>query len=201
MDLHVVQPGFLVERHVGEADVHAIGRQREIGRDDDPHAVGVDVDGGRRVDGVLHGLQADPAAGIARQRPADDPVVEELLDARRIQDRHHRVDHRELALVRRRRRFARVVVAHQRDHAAPRRGAREVAVTERVAGAVDARPLAVPDGEHAVEVALVAEDVRLLRAPACRRREVLVDARLEVHVVLLQEFRRGRELLVVAAER
>ena len=74
-------------------------------------------------------------------------------------------------------------------------------MTEGVAGAVDARTLAVPDGEHAVEVALVAEDVRLLRAPACRRREVLVDARLEVHVVLLQEFRRGRELLVVAAER
>ena len=50
-----------------------------------------------------------------------------------------------------------MVVAHQRQHAAVARGAGEVGVAEHVAGAVDARPLAVPDAEHAVEPAFAAQ--------------------------------------------
>ena len=42
------------------------------------------------------------------------------------------------------------VVAAQGEHAAARVGAGEVAVADRVGGAVDARRLAVPDAEHAV---------------------------------------------------
>ena len=78
--------------------------------------------------------------------------------------------------------FGGVVVAHQREHAAMPRGAGEIGVAERVAGAVDARPLAVPHAEHAIEPAFAAQ-LRLLRAPERGRGEVLVDAGLEEDVV------------------
>ena len=74
--------------------------------------------------------------------------------------------------------FGGVVVAHQRQHAAMLRGAGEVGVAEDVAGAVDARALAVPDAEHAVVLALAAQ-LGLLRAPERGGGEVLVEAGLE----------------------
>ena len=140
------------------------------------------------------------SAGEARQRVAEEAVVEDLLDAGRRQDRDHRVDEGELRLVRRGRGFAGVVVAHQREHAAPGRGAGEVGVAERVAGAVDAGALAVPDAEDAVVAALAAH-LGLLGAPQRGRREVLVDARLEDDVGRPAALRRAPELLVEPAER
>src|SRR2546429_7382426 len=60
--------------------------------------------------------------------------------------------------------FRSVVVAHQRQHTAVARGAGEIGVAQRVARAVDARALAVPHAEHAIEPALAAQ-LGLLRAP------------------------------------
>ena len=54
-------------------------------------------------------------------------------------------------------------------------------MTKRVAGAVDARPLAVPDAEHAVVLAF-AEKLGLLRAPQRGGGKVLVDGGLELDV-------------------
>jgi hypothetical protein len=71
-----------------------------------------------------------------------------------------------------------VVVAHQGQHAAMRRGAGQVGVAEHVAGPVDARPLAVPDAEHAVVLAFAAQ-FGLLRAPAGCRGQFLVEPGLE----------------------
>jgi hypothetical protein len=93
-----------------------------------------------------------------------------------------------------------VIVAHAHEHAALRRGAGEVGVAEGVPGAIDPRPLAVPHPEHAV-VASLAVQPGLLGAPQRGRGEVLVDARLEHDVVLLEKAFRGRELLIEAAER
>ncbi len=93
-----------------------------------------------------------------------------------------------------------MVVAGQQQHAAVLGAAREVAVAKDVAGAVHARALAVPHGIDAV-VAAVVEDVALLGAPDSGGRQVLVDACLEVDVVILEEFPRLPELLVEAAER
>ena len=141
-----------------------------------------------------------PAAREAREREAREPEVEVLLHARRVQDRDAAVDQRVLGLVRDRRRLRARVVAAEREHAAVRRGAGVVAVLDRVAGAIDARPLAVPDREHAV-VLRARVQVRLLRAPDRRRGEVLVHARLEAHVVLLEVLARLPEREVVGAER
>ena len=93
-----------------------------------------------------------------------------------------------------------MVVAHQRQHAAMLRGAGEIGVAEHVAGAVDARPLAVPDAEHAVVPALAAQ-LRLLRAPQRGGGQVLVDPGLEQDVVLRERALGANELLVEPAER
>ena len=93
-----------------------------------------------------------------------------------------------------------MVVAHQRQHAAMLGGAGKVGVAEDVAGAVDARPLAVPHGEDAV-VPAFATQFRLLRAPDRGGGEILVDPALEEDVVLLQMGRGAEELPVEATER
>ena len=74
--------------------------------------------------------------------------------------------------------FRGVVVAHQRQHAAVVRRAREIGVAQHVAGAVDAGAFAVPEAEHAVEAAFAAH-LRLLRAPKRRGGKLLVEAGLE----------------------
>ena len=93
-----------------------------------------------------------------------------------------------------------MVVAHQRQHAAVPRGAGEIGVPEHVAGAIDAWPFAVPEAEHAVELALAAQ-LGLLRAPQRGGGDVLIDAALETDVVFVERALRADELLVEGAER
>ena len=78
-----------------------------------------------------------------------------------------------------------VVARHEHDDAAMLRGAGGIGMPEDVAGAVDARPLAVPHAEHAV-VGALATHLRLLGAPQRGRREVFVEARLEHDVARLE---------------
>ena len=73
-------------------------------------------------------------------------------------------------------------------------------MAEDVAGAVDTRPLAVPHAEHTVVFALAAQ-LGLLRAPHRGRGEVLVQARVEQHVVVFERRAGAHELLVEPAER
>ena len=93
-----------------------------------------------------------------------------------------------------------MVVAQQRQDAAIGVAAGQIAVAEDVAGAVDARPLAVPDGEDPVDAPFAAHR-RLLRAPDRRGGEVLVEARLEAYVGGLQFLGGAHELQVHPAER
>ena len=76
----------------------------------------------------------------------------------------------------------------------------EVGVAEYVAGAVDARTLAVPEAEDAVILAL-AEQFGLLRAPAGGRGQLLVEAGLEDDVRLRELLLGLPELQVEPAER
>ena len=129
---------------------------KSVGRDD-LQAVRVAVDDLRDLDRVLDALQADPAAAVARERPAEQGIVEHLLHARGREDRHHRVDERELGVMEHRRAFAGVVVAEAGQHAAVLRRSGHVGVPEHVAAAVDARTLAVPEPENALNTPLAAE--------------------------------------------
>ncbi len=96
--------------------------------------------------------------------------------------------------------FGGVVVAHQRDDAAVLRGAGEIGVAEGVAGAVDARPLAVPHAEHAIELAFAAQ-LGVLGADERGRGEILVGAGMKQDVVRLEPLAGAHELLVEGAER
>src|SRR5437763_11403873 len=106
----------------------------------------------------------------------------------------------ELGLMRRSRGFRGVVVAHERQHAAMLRGSGKVGVAKHVAGAVDARPLAVPHREHAIELALAAQ-LGLLGAPYGGGGQIFVEPGLEADVGGFEMALRADELLVEAAER
>ncbi len=106
----------------------------------------------------------------------------------------------ELGLVRDGGGFRRVVVAHQREHAAVLRGAGHVGVAEDVARAVDARALAVPHAEDAVVAALAAH-LGLLRAPDGGGGEFLVETGLEDDVRGIEPLLGAQEVLVEPAER
>ena len=98
------------------------------------------------------------------------------------------------------RRFRRVVITHQGDHAAMRRCARKVGMAEHIARAVNAGPLAVPQAEHAIELAFAAH-LGLLRAPQSGGGEVFVEAGLEDDVVCVEQFFRIDKLRVEATQR
>ena len=93
-----------------------------------------------------------------------------------------------------------MVVAHQGDDAAVLRRAGKIGVAEDVAGAIDARALAVPHAEHAIELAFAAQ-FGLLAAPQRSGGEFLVDAWLELDVGGGDLAAGAHELLVEAAER
>ena len=117
-----------------------------------------------------------------------------------MDDRDGGGDQRGLALVRGGRRLGHVVVARQRHDAAVPGRAGIVGVLQHVARAVDARALAVPHAEHAV-VARAGIEMDLLGAPQRGGGEVLVDARLELDVVVLDEALGLPQRLVEAAQR
>ena len=160
----------------------------------------IDVHRRRAFDRVGDALEADPAARVARHRPAVQAEVEDLLHRRRIQHRHHRRGELVIGLVRQRRGLGRVVVAGQHQHAAVLRRAGEVGVLEHVAAAVHARALAVPHREHAIDLRARVQ-VDLLRAPDRRRGEVLVQPGLELDVGAVEVLLRLPQRLVEAAER
>src|SRR5262249_25958095 len=196
----VVQPRLLAQNGIAQADVEPAFWRDEILGNDDVDPLQTAVDDSRRFDGLVHGLERDPGAEEPRHRPAVEAVVEDLLNARRIQDRDHDVDEVIFGLMRRGRGFGGVIVAHQGQHTAVLGGAGEIGMTEHIPGAVDPRTFAVPEAEHAVELALPAE-FRLLRTPDRSRGDVLIEAGLETDVVFIERALRADELLVECAER
>ena len=200
VDLVVLHPRLGGEEGVGPADRDPVGRQREVVGHDDVHARRIDVDRGRALDGVGDALEAHPAAGVAAHRPAVQAEVEDLLHGRRVEHRHQRGRERVVRLVRDGRGLRRVVVAGEHEDAAVLAGARVVRVLEDVAAAVDARALAVPHGEDAVDLGARVQ-VELLGAPDRRGGEVLVEARLELDVRAVEELRGLPQRLVEAAQR
>ena len=189
---------LLAQPIVGPADMHAVRRQDEICRGVDLDAVRIDMDRGRGIDRLAQYLEGDPQARVARHREGMQAEVEIFLHAGGMDHRDAGGHQRGLALVGGRRRLGHVIVAGQRHDAAVLGGAGIVGVLQDVARTVDAGALAVPHAEHAV-VARAGIEVDLLGAPQGRRRQVLVDAGLELDVVLLDEALGLPQRLVEAA--
>ncbi len=93
-----------------------------------------------------------------------------------------------------------VVVARDRQDAAMLRGADEIAAVQRIARAIDARTLAVPHAEHAID-ALAREGVELLRTIKHGRRQILIDAGLEADVAVGQQLLPAPGFAVQATQR
>src|SRR5437763_16712911 len=102
--------------------------------------------------------------------------------------------------MRQRQELAAVIVAGDGDDAAMARAVRGVAVLQGVGRAVDAGTLAGPDAEDAINGG-AGEERHLLTAPDGGRRQILVDAGLEVDVLALEIAPRLPERVVVDAER
>ncbi len=187
-------------RYSGRRMCRPPARHVEVVGQHDLRARRVDVHRRGALDDVGDALHRHPAAGIAAHGEAVQAEVDVFLDRGGREHRNADGLPDEVGLRGLGRGLRAVIVARQREHAAVRRGARGVGMTEDVAAAVDARTLAVPDAEHAV-VARALEEIDLLRAPDRGGREILVHARREVDVVRVQmRFRLG-ELLVVRAQR
>ncbi|MNX69925.1 hypothetical protein D3C86_1011600 [compost metagenome] len=200
VQLVVQQPGFLLQRRIGQPDVQAIRRQHEILGQQDPHALRVHVDRRRYLDDIGDALHADPHARVAAHRPPVQAVVQHFLDAGRKQRRNHAGLQDVVALVRQGRGLGGVVVPRHHQHAAMARRARGIGVLEDVAAAVHARALAVPHAKDAV-VPGARKQIDLLRAPDGRRGQVFIDAGLELDVVRLQVLGRLPHVLVDATQR
>ena len=143
---------------------------------------------------------ACPAAGVARQRPAEQAEIQEVLHVCRRQHRDAEIAERELAGVGQRGRLAAVVVAYHQQHATEGAGAGGIGVAQRIGGAIEARRLAVPHAEYAL-VSSAREQSHLLAAPHRGGRQVLVDAGLKHHAVAFELGGETHKLLVEAAER
>src|SRR6185437_15310032 len=76
---------------------------------------------------------------------------------------------------------------------------RRIGVLERIDRAVDARPLAVPDAEHAIDLG-AGKQPDLLATPDRGRGKVLVQAGNESDVLGLQERLRAPQRVVVHAK-
>ena len=87
----LVQAHFLVERRIRPADVEAA---RAASRNRPAATMSscerIDVDRRRGLHRLGDRLEADPAAGVARHRPAEQAHVEDVLHAGRVEHRHHR---------------------------------------------------------------------------------------------------------------
>ncbi len=198
--LVIVQARFLAEDGIDEADIEPTLRHAEIVGRDKLDALDGAVHHAGRFHRLVHAFERGPGAGEARHRPAVERVVDDLLHAGRIEDRHHHVDEMEFRLMRGGGGFRGVIVAHQREYAAVLGGTGEIGVAEHVPRAVDARALAVPHAEHAIELALTAQ-LGLLRAPERGGGKLLVDAGLELDIGGGDVAGRAHELLVETAER
>src|SRR5262249_24192877 len=149
-------------------------------------AVDASVDRRGGFNSVLHALDANPHASVAREREAEDAVVEDLLHARRVEHRDHVINEGELGLMSAGGALAGMVGAHQGQHAAMLGGAGMVGMAKYVAGAVEAWTLAVPHTEYPIILALASE-LSLLRAPKRSGSQVLVEPSHELDVIVFQD--------------
>ncbi len=178
----MVHARFLVEHGVGQADVQAGGRQLEVGRDDDLHAVRIEVDRGARLHQVGDAFHRYPKTRVTAHGPAMQAVVEIFLHRRWIENRNAARLEDVFALVRGGGRLGRMVVTGHDQHAAVARGAGHIGMLEHVAATVHAGTFAVPHAEHTV-VLCTGEQVDLLRTPYGGRGQVFVHAGVELDVL------------------
>ena len=185
--LGIEQAGFLVERGVRPADVHAAGGHGKVGGDLDAHALRIHIHGGARLDNFLDGFHTRPHARKTAHSNAVQAQVEHVLHAGRKKQGRATGLEDVVTLVRGCGAFGQVVIPGHGQHAAPGRGSGHIGVLEHVRAAVHARALAVPDAKHAVIfIDPRRRKAQLLRAPQGGGGQFFVDAGLKNDMVRFQ---------------
>ena len=200
--LEIEEARLLLKRRVGPTDVQAmriIMGIIKILRDHDPDPIRIDLDRCRGFDHFSDGLHRDPQARPARHRPAMQAEIEIFLHGGRIKHRQATSLEDVIRLMRQGRTFCAVIVARQGQHTAVARCPRRIRMLEHIAGAIDARTLAVPHRKDALHPRFVRE-VELLRAPDRGRRQVFIEPRLKHNLMLLQMRARLPERLIKPAQ-
>ena len=150
-----VQAALLIKRPIHRAgrpaDMQPAGRHLEILRRGCPDPLGINMHGCRALDGLAQRFESNPTAAVARQRKPQNAEIEILLHGCRIENRHHCRCKNLLALMRGSRRLRAVIVACDGQHTAVDRGTSQVRVSEYVYRAINSGPLAIPDGEDAID--------------------------------------------------
>ena len=196
----IEQTRFLRQRIIRPANVQAAGRHIKL-RDNDLQTLRINVHRSAGFDNFLNGFHAGPDTGEAAHCKTVQTEVQHLLHRRGKENRQTACFENVVALVRCRAAFGHMVIAGNRQNAAPSCGARHVAVLEHVRRAVYARAFAVPNAEHAVEFVVARRrETELLRAPQGGGREFFIHTRLEHDVLRLQMFARAPQGLVVIAQ-
>ncbi len=162
--------------------IQAFGRQFEIGRQRESQPVHIGRDRGTALHRIGQRLHANPRTAVAARRPGRQAVRNQLLNGRRIEHRHAEMDQCDVALVGQRGRARAMVVTAQRNGAAMLGRALIGRMLQHVAGAVNARALAVPKTKHAIKFRL-RQQPHLLAAPHGGRGQILVRAGLKMDVV------------------
>ncbi len=163
------------EGSVRNMDVRGPVDQRDLRGD----PFGVELDRARAVGHVGHDLQPHPHAGGPAEGDGVAAEVEGLAGVTRVEHGDVHVGEHPGRRRRDRRGLGVRVVAHDRHRTAVGVGARVGGVPERIGGAIDTGPLAVPEADHAV-VGGVGPGGRELAAHHRGGRVLLVDRRAQV---------------------
>ena len=163
-------------------------------------AAGRHLGGTDRVCHARDDLEASPQPGRPRAGVGVQAEVDHLGGGAGVEHRHVQAGEQRLGRARDRGGLAARVVADDGQPAAGARDADEVAVAQRIRGAVEPRGLSVPHAEHAVVLGagkLTSE----LATPGRRRAELLVERGHVGDQVLVEQLAVARKLDVEPAER
>ena len=130
-------------------------------------------------------LHPYPGTAVTREGITVTPIIQQFLHVSWKQDRHTGIVKGHFGTGRDRRRLAGRIISRQDQHAASLTDATVVGMAESVAAAVHARALAIPHAHHTV-ISRTFEQVGLLAAHQCSRRQFFVDRGHEMHLVLLK---------------
>ena len=196
--LVINDPRLLGLRRVDEADIQApFGHVELWGDKVQPQRIAVHHRG--HFYRVFDAFQPGPNPSKARQGKAEEPVIHNLLDAGRRQHRHEAVDHRPFRLVQCGRALAGVIIPKRRHNTAQGRGAGHIRMTKDIAGAIHARPFAIPKPKHALKFSLTAQ-LGLLAAPKRRCGQILIQPFLKPHLRIFKLCRRAGHLKIHRAQ-
>ena len=92
-----------------------------------------------------------------------------------------------------------MIIPKRRHNAAQRRRAGHIRMTKDIAGAIHARPFAIPKPKHALKFSLTAQ-LGLLAAPKRRCGQILIQPFLKPHLRIFKLCRRAGHLKIHRAE-